>query len=223
MKGKISEIFESIQGEGIYFGEKQIFVRFFGCKTGCKFCDTKFNSFKEYEPQELFQAIKRFRGKYHSISFTGGEPLEQKDFLEDILTLTCAEGYKNYLDTNGILYEALAGVIDSLHILSIDLKLPSSTGLKDYWQEHAKFLKVAYPKEYFLKAVICESTKEEDIRKAIGLIRESKKNPILVLQPDSYEDQKPLEEKAGYFRDICRKENICACVIPQIHKIIGVK
>ena len=49
----ISEIFVSIQGEGLYAGQKQVFVRFAGCNlwTGreedrasavCRFCDTDF-------------------------------------------------------------------------------------------------------------------------------------------------------------------------------------
>lgn len=38
MKGKIAEVFESIQGEGIYQGVRQIFVRFVGCIQRCNFC-----------------------------------------------------------------------------------------------------------------------------------------------------------------------------------------
>jgi organic radical activating enzyme len=103
IKGRISEVFESVQGEGLYFGEKQIFVRFFGCNLSCKFCDTKLNRFLEYEPQELFEELKLYQDVYHSISFTGGEPLLQKDFLKQVLQLTQKEGYKNYLETNGTL------------------------------------------------------------------------------------------------------------------------
>ena len=35
----ISEIFVSIQGEGLYAGQKQVFVRFAGCNLGCVYCD----------------------------------------------------------------------------------------------------------------------------------------------------------------------------------------
>ncbi|MBP7836242.1 MAG: 7-carboxy-7-deazaguanine synthase QueE, partial [Candidatus Omnitrophica bacterium] len=61
MKGKIAEVFDSVQGEGLYLGEKQIFVRFYGCNLGCRFCDTKLQSFMEYEPEELFQELKLYR------------------------------------------------------------------------------------------------------------------------------------------------------------------
>ena len=39
---KISEIFPSIQGEGLRQGEPTIFVRFAGCNLRCTFCDTKY-------------------------------------------------------------------------------------------------------------------------------------------------------------------------------------
>ena len=39
---KIKEIFESIQGEGLYIGSKQLFIRFCACNLKCKYCDTPF-------------------------------------------------------------------------------------------------------------------------------------------------------------------------------------
>lgn len=94
MKGKINDIFASVQGEGIYLGEEQLFVRFFGCNLGCRFCDTKINNFREYEPQQLLEELKGYQNTYHAVSFTGGEPLLQKDFLKEAMALTKREGYK---------------------------------------------------------------------------------------------------------------------------------
>jgi len=126
-KGKIAEVFNSVQGEGLYFGEEQIFVRFFGCNLKCKFCDTRLDRFTEYEPQELLEEIKLYQDNHRTVSFTGGEPLLQKYFLREILKLTRDEGYKNYLETNGILHSALEDVIDYVDTVAMDLKLPSST------------------------------------------------------------------------------------------------
>jgi organic radical activating enzyme len=223
MKGKISNIFESVQGEGIYLGEKQLFVRFFGCNLGCKFCDTKLVDFREYEPQQLLEELKGYKDTFHSVSFTGGEPLLQKDFLKEAMALTQKAGYKNYLETNGTLHSELKEVISYVDIIAMDVKLPSSTGQRGFWQEHREFLKVASDKEVFLKAVICHSTEESDLRQTLDLIKEINLALLLVLQPNSREDDERLREKMDNFKEICARENILGCVIPQMHKILNLE
>lgn len=223
MRGKIAEIFKSIQGEGIYFGEKQVFIRFFGCNLKCRFCDTPLKYFKEYSPDELFLELQAYGNNYNSISFTGGEPLFQKDFLKGIMRLTSKYNYKNYLDTNGTLPDALAEVIDYVDVVSMDIKLPSSTGEKSFFDEHKKFLEIASVKELLVKIVICNSTLESDLREAVSSIKEKNKYAILVLQPNSSEDKSLLLEKMAHFKQICIAEDIVTCIIPQMHKIINIR
>ncbi|MDD5730823.1 MAG: 7-carboxy-7-deazaguanine synthase QueE [Candidatus Omnitrophica bacterium] len=222
MKAKITEIFDSIQGEGIYLGVKQLFVRFYGCNLKCGYCDTKPEKFREYEPAELVSELKIYGDKYHSVSFTGGEPLLQIDFLKEVLRLTRQEGFKNYLETNGTLPDQLEQVIDLLDFVAMDFKFPSSTGLADFWQQHKSFLRIASRKEVFLKAIICSATREDDLMEAIKLLKELRSFSFLVLQPNSLEDGLELRTKLNSFRNICSRENIAACVIPQMHKLIGV-
>lgn len=38
---KVNEVFETIQGEGVYTGVPSIFIRLQGCPVGCAWCDTK--------------------------------------------------------------------------------------------------------------------------------------------------------------------------------------
>ncbi|MCX5706383.1 MAG: 7-carboxy-7-deazaguanine synthase QueE [Candidatus Omnitrophica bacterium] len=223
LKGKISEIFDSIQGEGLYLGERQIFVRFFGCNLQCRYCDTQLDSFMEYEAEELVKELKMYRGKYHSVSFTGGEPLLQKDFLKEVLKLTQKNNLKNYLETNGTLPDALREVIDDIHIVAMDLKLPSSTGLNNFWDVHKVFLEIACRKELFLKVVICDCTKEDDLREGLNLIKNTIRSTILILQPDSNASSISIQQKLENFKDICYKENITACIITQIHKELRIK
>jgi len=223
LKAKIAEIFESIQGEGLYLGEMQIFVRFFNCNLSCHYCDTKLDRFTEYEPRELFEEINLYRDKYHSISFTGGEPLLYKDFLKEILELTSKHGHRHYLETNGTLFFELEEIIGRIDIVAMDLKLPSSSGMGNLWNMHRKFLKVAVKKEVFLKTIICQGTREEDLMDAIALIREVSPSSILVLQPNSYENQGVLNEKLFRFKEIANQHKVTACVIPQMHKIVGLR
>ena len=66
-RAKIKEIFSSIQGEGLYIGCKQIFIRFCACNLNCYYCDTDFypanindkNTFFEYKPEELVEYLEK--------------------------------------------------------------------------------------------------------------------------------------------------------------------
>lgn len=223
MKGKIAEVFESVQGEGLYLGERQLFVRFFGCNLRCKFCDTKLESFMEYEPQELFEELKLYEDDYHSISFTGGEPLLQKDFCKEVLKLTREDGFRNYLETNGTLPHHLEEIIDYLDIVAMDLKLPSSTGDFPYWRIHKRFLKVASLKEVFVKIVICKSTHIEDIINALDLVKEVNPAAVIILQPDSNEPFVNLDSKIEYFKILCEQRFLANVTMPQMHRLIGLK
>jgi len=73
VKAQITEIFSSIQGEGIFLGAKQIFVRFKKCNMDCVFCDeSKDLAAKEYTPLELARKIRALDvsdGPHHSVSF----------------------------------------------------------------------------------------------------------------------------------------------------------
>lgn len=223
MKGKITEVFDSVQGEGVYLGERQLFVRFFGCNLKCGFCDTPASYYKEYEPLELFDELKRYNNGFHSISFTGGEPLLQKDFLKEILQLTGKIGYRSYLETNGTLPEELEEVIDYIDIVAMDVKLPSSTGQKSFWEAHSRFLEIASKKEVVLKIVICKSTEEGDFKEAVDLIKRNNKYAVLVLQPNCFDYDDSMDNKLREFKSICIKEGLVACVIPQMHKKAGIR
>lgn len=223
MKARIAEVFDSIQGEGLYLGEKQLFVRFYGCNLSCKFCDTKLGRFMEYEPQELIDELKLYGNGFHSVSFTGGEPLLQKDFLKEVSWMAADCGHLNYLETNGTLPAELKEVIKHIDIVAMDIKLPSSTGMQELWLMHHRFLEVASSKEVFVKTIIGEETEEKDIRRAIELIKQVNNAVIMVLQPNSFHDIKKLKAKLDNFKGICMENRIISCVIPQMHKVIGVK
>jgi len=105
----------------------------------------------------------------------------------------------------------------------MDLKFPSSSGMGNLWHMHKKFLKIAVRKEVFLKTIICQATLEEDLMVALGLIKEVSPSSVLVLQPNSYENQLVLNEKLAKFKEIANKRGVTACVIPQIHKIVGLR
>ncbi|QDR80641.1 7-carboxy-7-deazaguanine synthase QueE [Sporomusa termitida] len=238
----IIELFSSIQGEGLYVGTRQIFVRFAGCNLACDYCDTPASrtlcghALVETVPgQRIFEKItnpvpiadlaRRINSfltvRHHSISLTGGEPLGQ---AESIIRLAPQLNSPIYLETNGTLVEKLALVLPYIHIISMDLKLPSVTG-NSYWQQHYEFLRLATAKdkEVFVKLVITGQTGEHEFKQAIDLVAAVRTSIPFILQPVT-----PCNASTAVTPDIMlayqaealkQLENVR--VIPQTHKFMG--
>ncbi len=54
---KVNEIFQTIQGEGVFTGAPAVFVRLQGCPVGCSWCDTKHTWFTEPQDQRSVDDI----------------------------------------------------------------------------------------------------------------------------------------------------------------------
>jgi 7-carboxy-7-deazaguanine synthase len=221
-KAKVVEVFSSIQGEGLYLGQTQTFVRFYGCNIDCRFCDeAKKNRFKEYSTDELIAIIIKENNKV--ISFTGGEPLLRAGFLKEILPKLRKKGFLIYLETNGTLKNKLLEIIDFLDIISMDIKLPSSTGARAYWKAHGNFLKEAVRKKVFVKSIIGNKTSLSDIKKAVSIIKKVDKRIFFILQPVTVNSKIRKIKHAQKFLDAANSELDNVRLIPQVHKILGVK
>ena len=104
----ITEIFSSIQGEGMRVGERHIFVRFNGCNLSCSYCDTLQgkNAGIPYTLKQCLHAITHVPFPYHlhtCVSFTGGEPLLASSFIKHMSPAIHERGLLVYLETNGTL------------------------------------------------------------------------------------------------------------------------
>lgn len=141
------EVFASIQGEGLYVGEPQTFLRLAGCPLRCSWCDTPGSW--ELPRQEASARIGLGPGKRHepalcspfvaatwiseaeeaqprTLSVTGGEPLLWPDF---IIALRGFVGERRmHLETAGAHPGALERVLGVLDHVSLDLKLPADLG-----------------------------------------------------------------------------------------------
>lgn len=217
----IKEIFESIQGEGPYIGYNQLFIRFSSCNLHCKYCDTDFKtSLKSYTAKELAKEIEQYKN-IHSISLTGGEPLLSTDFLQEVLPLT---NKKIYLETNGTLFNELEKIINYIDIISMDIKLPSTTGMPDLFKEHDNFIKIAqkHSKEIFAKVVFDTNITDDEINNVIKIAKEN--NILIILQPKM--DGEILNLKTEFineifYRFVSKYQNIR--LIPQVHKFLNVR
>ena len=246
-KAKITEVFSSIQGEGVYLGQLQTFVRFYGCNLRCGFCDErKKTKFKEYSAGELIATIIKeneahpglspeFLGRnteprlqsgrmYNKVvSLTGGEPLLYAGFLKEALPRLKKKGFIVYLETNGTLKNKLLEIIDFLDIISMDIKLPSSTGDRAFWKAHYDFLKASRGKEVFVKSVITDKTTSSDIKKAVSIIEKVNKAIFFILQPVACNNRIQKIEQVQEFLGMSSSRLDNVRLIPQVHKILGVK
>ena len=142
----IMEVFASIQGEGAFVGEPQVFVRLQGCPLRCRWCDTKSSwssapsggariaGARGERPESPwgtpFQVLcwiaEVENGLARTISVTGGEPLMWPDFCLGLSSL--ARPRRMHLETGGGHPETLARVLSAYDHVSIDLKHPSDLG-----------------------------------------------------------------------------------------------
>lgn len=81
---RISEIFRSVQGEGIFSGTPSIFIRTSGCNLRCWFCDTRYASWEPEGDSMTVSAIldATSRWKIAHVVLTGGEPMIFEDLGE---------------------------------------------------------------------------------------------------------------------------------------------
>ena len=229
----VIEIFSSIQGEGKYVGCRQIFIRTAGCNLNCAYCDTNFApaefcsvetsagsmEFTQLKnPLDAAQAadiIKKFSAEIptQAVSFTGGEPLLQWQFIKEISRLI---DIKILLETNGTLPAALEKVIDAVDIISMDIKLPAV-----YFEQHREFLKIARAKDLYVKIVVTAETSPEEFDAAIDLLAPE---DLLILQPVTpvrnvrpIQARKILELQARASRKLKSVR-----VIPQTHRMLKI-
>lgn len=215
---KICEIFESIQGEGLTVGQKHLFIRLFGCNLKCKYCDT--NNFEEKNvikltKSALYEEIQHYGAQI--ISFTGGEPLLQSDFLRDFLSEYKTSLKKTiYLETNGTLPYNLREVIDYIDIVGMDIKLESAAGEKHDFSLSDEFLLVARDTDVFAKVVFDENITDKEINELANL---GMKHGIeIILQP-----KMPMSKKldmTAIFQKLYSKYSRIR-LIPQVHKFLN--
>jgi organic radical activating enzyme len=187
MKAPIYEIFVSYQGEGLYVGQKQVFVRFSSCNLRCKYCDEKAAMEKGafLEDKTVFEKIAEFSKKEKNkiVSFTGGEPLLYPQFIKKLAINLKKRKFILHLETNGVLYENLIEVKKYLDYVSMDIKLPSQVNC-DLFSKHKKFLKLAESKAA-VKIVVLPETNFNEFKKAVFMVKDINSKIPFFIQPES--------------------------------------
>ncbi len=136
MNGKV----HSIESMGLVDGPGIRTVIFFqGCSLRCKFChnpDTwTYNGGTEYTPEELVKRIERFKTYFKSsgggVTFSGGEPLRQPEFLLEVLKLCKAKGIHTCIDTAGYGFGDYDEILKYTDLVLFDIKHITKDGYKE--------------------------------------------------------------------------------------------
>lgn len=165
----------------------------------------------------------------HSVSFTGGEPLLQTDFLKEVSELLVSDGYTLFLETNGSLPHCALKVSDLFEYCCCDIKDESAEAASDWsslvereFQTIQIFMDAK--KKTFAKVVVTSETKSENIEwYAMELARIGCPLCIQIVTPFG-EVEKPtikqlfqFTESASMYLD---KNNVSLSI--QAHKVIGI-
>jgi len=206
---KISEIFYSIEGEGIEIGRPEVFIRLARCNLLCDWCDTKYalNDGKEMSIGEVIQEINRYPCK--NISITGGEPLLQREELLELVEELKERNYWIQLNTNGTIFDQR--IFELVDLLTMDCKCPSSGMESDI--EALVRTKNSFGSKLQVKFVI---SNKEDYQYAKNVVLASlKSGTSVVLQPE-WKSRK----FTGKLVDLVKRDNLDVRVILQQQKMI---
>jgi 7-carboxy-7-deazaguanine synthase len=119
---RITEIYQSIQGESTFVGLPCVFVRTTGCDLRCSWCDSEF-TFTGGTTMSLDQ-IEAEVEKYDCelVELTGGEPMLQHD-INDLAVRLADKGHTILIETGG---HRDISALDPRVIRIMDLKCPAS-------------------------------------------------------------------------------------------------
>lgn len=148
------ESFGTVDGPGIRF---VVFMQ--GCPLRCQFChnpDTwEVTKGMEYTPEQLMEEIIQYKAFMEfsggGVTFTGGEPLLQAEFISVVSKLCRKQGISVAIDTSGFVWnDAVQEVLKYTDIVLLDIKnydplvykavtgvsLSPTLKLLDYLKEH---------------------------------------------------------------------------------------
>lgn len=231
LSAPISQIFVSLQGEGIYIGQEHLFIRFSGCNLSCEYCDTKDLVPEILTADSVVNRADSLSSNFNNkngvrvVALTGGEPLLYPEFIKNLAGFLKDRGHTILLETNGTLSEHLSYVKDFVDIVSMDIKMPCSHASMDKtWQDHRVFLDSIKDKEVYVKVVVQDRSLESDFLEAVNMVSQINNEIPFVIQPVTVDNKicQNAFKKSLNFLKIAQGKLKDVRVIPQMHILLGI-
>lgn len=124
---KINDLWFTLQGEGLHAGRRALFVRMPYCNLACTWCDTSFNSYKEWSVPDFKNFADCEPNRFAVI--TGGEPMMNKQ-TPVVVRILKELGFEIACETNGMF-----PIVDGIDFVTVspkrfsETKIQQSTGL----------------------------------------------------------------------------------------------
>ena len=235
MKVRLFEIFTSVEGEGILYGTKTLFVRLAGCPFTCFYCDTKeslpLDSGTEYTIDEANELINsNLQNQTYKVNFTGGDPLIQHQAVAQLAKHIQNKKIPTYLESSCFDIDRFNHVLPFIDIIKIEFKTKDSDFVdsKHYEKLIGHTMKclessVTSKKTTYIKIVVSSKTQPDEFKKLVDEIFNiiSKENiDGFIIQP-TYGISEPSLDLLLNLYDIVFPYYIDVKVVPQLHKFIG--
>ena len=224
-----------MEGEGILYGTKTLFVRLAGCPFTCFYCDTiealPMNSGTEYSLEDACKIINsKLQDKTYKVNFTGGDPLIQHEAVREMAKHVKSKNIPTYLESSCFDSAKFSEVVPFIDFVKIESKTKDSefVDLKHYstLMENAfECLKtsVLLKKITYIKIVVSSKTDLPSFKELTKRIFNTiSKTDIagFIIQP-TYGIAEPSLEQLLEFYDIVYPLYNEVRIIPQLHKLIG--
>ena len=235
MQVRLFEIFTSVEGEGILYGTKTLFVRLAGCPFTCFYCDTKeslpLDSGTEYTIEEANKLIdSNLQNQTYKVNFTGGDPLIQHQAVAQLAKHIQSKKIPTYLESSCFDIDRFNHVLPFIDIVKIEFKTKDSDFVdsKHYEKLIGHTMKclessVKSNKTTYVKIVVSSKTQLSQFKELVNDIFNiiSKENINgFVIQP-TYGISEPSLDLLLDLYDIVFPYYIDVKVVPQLHKFIG--
>ncbi|MEC9043423.1 MAG: 7-carboxy-7-deazaguanine synthase QueE, partial [Verrucomicrobiota bacterium] len=216
---KISELFFSIQGEGELTGVPSVFVRTSGCNLRCRWCDTKYASWKpegeNVTINDLLDKVCSYPARHVVIS--GGEPMIAKG-IEEFTHLLKESGKHITIETAGTI--APNGIQCDLASLSPKLSdsTPKEGDINKEWIDRHESKRLDYDilsewvnlYNFQLKFVVSKEEEIKEIQNVISRI-EGKILPEKVLLMPEGVDPDALRSRYDLLINLCKENGYRLC------------
>jgi 7-carboxy-7-deazaguanine synthase len=212
---RVTEIFYSLQGEGMLVGMPSVFVRLAGCPLRCRWCDTAYawdySVGEDLDPVRIVERVCKWPGEH--VVLTGGEPLLGQDStvrpgLMDLTRRLKTLGKHITIETAGTVFVPNL----ACDLMSISPKLGNSTSLAVHEAGRCDpqilgRLIAAYP--YQLKFVIDSPHDIDEVREVLA--RLDSVNPARVLLMPQARTREELLAKSPMVAELCRETGFRFC------------